>query len=212
MAIRLVLAAPHPLLLDGLEQLFRLEDDVEVVGSLTSADEALRAIREHRPDVLVFDPRLTASGGLDFLRTLACEGLAIRTVLLVDSIEDEELLEAMRLGVGGVVLKEMVSRSVLECVRKVHAGELWIEKRAGSQALDTILRRAGGLREIAGHLTSREIEVALLICRGLRNREIAERLGISQHTVKAHLSRTYRKLQLDGRLALLRYAEDRSLI
>jgi DNA-binding NarL/FixJ family response regulator len=91
-------------------------------------------------------------------------------------------------------------------------GEYWLEKRATSQALKDLLRREAGAREVAGLLTHREQEVLSLLCRGLRNRQIAEELTISEPTVKVHLQHIYEKLHVRGRLALLRYAEDKGLV
>jgi two-component system nitrate/nitrite response regulator NarL len=212
MAIRLVLADDHPLILEALENLFHSRDGFEVVAVCKNGAEALRAVRRHRPDILVLDLRMPDKSGLDVLRELAGERLPTRTVLLTATLEDSEMLEAVRLGVGGVVLKEMASASVVQCVEKVHAGETWLEKRSVSRALETLLRRESGVREIAGILTPRELEIVRMLGRGLRNKEMAAQLSISDHTVKVHLSHIYAKLGVDGRLALLRYAEDKGLL
>ena len=212
MAIRLVLADDHPLILEGLEGLFCTEDGFEVVATCTDGNEALQAVRQHRPDILVLDLRMPGKSGLDVLREMARETLPTRTVLLTGNIEDTEMVEAMRLGVGGVVLKEMAPASVVLCVRKVHAGELWLENRSAARALDKLIRRESGAREAAGLLTTRELEIVRMLCRGLRNKEIASQLTISEHTVKVHLRNIYAKLGVDGRLALMRYAEDKGLL
>lgn len=212
MAIRLVLADDHPLILEALVSLFRAQEDFEVVAACRDGAQALEEVRLHRPDILVLDLRMPGKSGLDVLREMADERLPTRTVLLTAMIEDAEMLEAMRLGVGGVVLKEMAPASVILCVRKVHAGEPWLEKRSAARALDTLMRREGGAREAAGVLTARELELVRMLCRGLRNKEIASRLAISEHTVKVHLRNIYAKLEVDGRLALMRYAEDKGLI
>ena len=212
MAIRLVLADDHPLILEALANLFHHEDGFEVVAVCTRGAEALKAVRQHRPDVLVLDLRMPDKSGLDVLREMAGEDLPTRTVLLTAVIEDGEMLEAFRLGVGGVLLKEMTSASVVQCVRKVHAGESWLENRSASRALEKLLRREEAAREYSGHLTPREQQMVRMIGRGLRNKEIAAQLSISEQTVKVHLSRIYAKLGVDGRLALLRYAEDKGLL
>ncbi len=121
------------------------------------------------------------------------------------------MVEAVRLGVKGVVLKEMAPQMLVECVRKVAAGEQWIERRSLTLALDRMLRREAGFREVSAVLTPREIEIVRLAAQGLRNQAIADRLHISEGTVKVHLHIIYDKLGLNGRLALLRYAEDRGL-
>jgi DNA-binding NarL/FixJ family response regulator len=212
MSIRLVLADDHPLILEALANLFRLQDGFEVVAACSDGTQALQEVRLHRPDILVLDLRMPGKSGLDVLREMAGEHLPTRTVLLTAMIEDAEMLEAMRLGVGGIVLKEMAPASVVLCVRKVHAGEPWLEKKSAARALDKLMRRESGAREAAGILTARELEIVRMLCRGLRNKEIAAQMTISEHTVKVHLRNIYAKLEVDGRLALMRYAEDKGLI
>jgi DNA-binding NarL/FixJ family response regulator len=212
MAIRLVLADDHPLILDALAGLLRSDDGFEIIASCASGDEALKAVRLHRPDILILDLRMPDQNGLDVLRSLAGESLPTRAILLTATIEEPEMLEALRLGVCGVLLKEMASASVVQCVRMVHAGERWLEKRSAARMLDKLARREVGAREAAALLTPREHEILVLIGSGLRNKEIAARLSIREQTVKVHLSHIYAKLRVDGRLALLRYAEDKGLL
>ena len=212
MPIRIVLADDHPLILDALANLLRAEDGFEIAAACSSGAEALKAVRRHRPDVLILDLRMPDLNGLDVLRAMAGEELPTRTILLTAAIEESEMLEAMRLGVWGLLLKEMASASVAQCVRVVHAGERWLEKRSAARMLDKLARREGAAREAAALLTARELEIVTLIGSGLRNKEIASRLSIREQTVKVHLSHIYAKLGVDGRLALLRYAEDKGLL
>lgn len=212
MAIRIVLADDHPLILEALGNLFRAQEGFVVVAACTSGAEALQAVRLQRPDILVLDLRMPDKTGLDVLRELSAEHLPTRTVLLTAMLDDDEMLEALRLGVSGVVLKEMAPASVVLCVRKVHAGERWLEKQSALRSLEKLLRRESGAREVASLLTPREQEIVRRLGRGLRNREIATEMSISEHTVKVHLSNIYAKLGVDGRLALMRYAEDKGIL
>ena len=207
MPIRIVLADDHPLILDALAGLLRGEDGFEIAAACSTGADALAAVRRHQPDILILDLRMPDLDGLGVLRALAADDLPTRTILLTAVIEESEILEAIRLGVSGVVLKEMASASVVQCVRKVHAGERWLENRSAALLIDKLARR-----ETAAQLTPRELELVTLIGHGLRNKEIAARLSISQQTVKVHLSNIYEKLGVDGRLALLRYAEDHGLL
>ncbi len=210
--IRLVLADDHPIVLDGLEGLFRLQPDFQVVARCKDGGEALGAVREHRPDVLLLDIRMPGMDGLGVLRALKKEKLPTRVVLLTVGLDEEDVLEAIRLGVKGVVLKEMAPELLVQCIRKVHAGGEWLEKRSVSRALDKLLRREASAREIAGLLTPREIEIVRMVAGGLRNKEIAEKLSISEGTVKMHLHNVYEKARVDGRLALTLYAQDKGLV
>lgn len=212
MPIRLVLADDHPLVLDGLENLFRTEEDIQVIARCINGVETLQAVREHRPDILVLDIRMPVKDGLEVVRELRKEKLPTRVVLLTAVLEERELLEAMRLGVQGIVLKEMAPQMLLRCIRKVHAGEQWIELRSAKQALEKLLRREAGTREVAAILTPQEMTIVRLVADGLRNKEIADKLHISEGTVKVHLHNIFEKLKVDSRLSLLRYAQEKGLV
>ncbi len=212
MPIGLVLADDHPIVLDGLEQLFRLERDFKVLARCRDGDETLQAVRKYRPDVLILDIRMPGRSGLAVLREMKREKLPTRVVLLTAAIDENEALEAIRLRVSGVVLKEMAPQLLVKCVRKVHAGGQWIEKRSFGRALETLLQREAGARQIAGLLTPREMEIVRLVASGLHNKEIAGNLLISEGTVKIHLHHIYEKLHVDGRLELTLYAQDKGLL
>lgn len=212
MPIRLVLADDHPIVLDGLENLFRLEPDFRVVARCVNGEECLAAVRRYEPDVLILDIRMPRLDGLAVLRELRREKHPVKVVLLATALEEEEVLEALRLGVRGMLLKELAPQMVVQCVRKVHAGGQWVEKQAFGRALDTLLRREAGEREAASVLTPREIEMVGMVARGLRNKEMSQRLSISEGTVKIHLHNIYRKLKVENRVELILYAQAKRLV
>jgi DNA-binding NarL/FixJ family response regulator len=212
MSIRLVLADDHPLILDGLENLFRTEKEFEVLACCIDGIETLQAVRKHQPDVLILDIRMPKKDGLDVAREIQKEKLPTQVVLLTAELDEREFLEAIRLGVKGIVLKEMASQMLLKCIRKVHAGEQWMEMRSAKQALEKMLRQEAGVREVAAVLTPQEMTIVRMIAGGLRNKEIADKLHISEGTVKTHLHNIYEKLNVDSRLALLRYAQEKGLV
>jgi DNA-binding NarL/FixJ family response regulator len=212
MSIRLVLADDHPLILDALDGLFRLEEDIEVVARCTDGVQALEAVERLEPDVLILDLRMPIADGPQVLRALQKLGSPTRVVLLTGSVEDRELIECLRLGVRGLVLKEMAPRMLVQCVRKVFAGGVWVENRSIARAVDLMLSRETGARELAEHLTPRETEVVRMVVEGLRNREIARRLTVTEGTVKVHLHNIYSKLGVDGRMGLFKYAQERGLV
>jgi two-component system, NarL family, nitrate/nitrite response regulator NarL len=127
-------------------------------------------------------------------------------------MDEDDLLEAMRLGVGGVVLKEMAAPLLIQCFRKVAAGDQWLERGSITRAMDKMLRREAGTREVAQVLTSRKFEIVRLAAGGLRNKDIADQLAICEGTVKIHLHNSYEKLHVDNRIALLRYAQAKGLV
>lgn len=205
--IRLLLADDHPIVLDGLEQLFRLEEDCEVVGRCRDGGETLRQLRALDPDVLVLDVRMPRGDGLEVLRTLAGDGLATRVVLLTAAIDDEDLITALRLGAQGVVLKEAAPERLVDAVRRVAAGGQWLEASLVGR-LGRSLRQAPPEED---PLTPREREIVQSVVRGLRNREIAEQLHITEGTVKIHLHHIYEKLRVKGRVELILLAQERGL-
>lgn len=212
MTIRLVVADDHPLILDGVENLFRLEEDFQILAMCTDGLETLDAVRRHRPDVVILDIRMPGKDGLMIAREILAEKLPTHIILLTAELEDDQFLEAVRLGVRGIVLKEMAPQLLVKCVRKVHAGEQWIERRSTVMNLEKILRREAAAREIEALITPREISIVKMVAQGLKNREIGERLFISEGTVKVHIHNIFEKLQLKGRLALLHFAQEKELI
>ena len=210
--IRLVLADDHPIVLDGLEQLFGTEPDLEVVARATSAEGAVRALEEFRPDVLVLDLAMPGHDGLWVMEQAVARKLPARIVLLTAHVDEQKLLEAVRLNVAGVVLKEMAPRLLVECVRKVHAGERWLERHSVSRAMERMVRRESELQRLSRLLTPRELEIVRLAAEGLRNKEIADRLTITEGTVKIHLHHIYEKLGVTGRPQLILYATREGLV
>lgn len=210
--ISLVLADDHQIVLEGLVQLFRLEPDFQVLARCTNGEQTLEAVRHHRPDILVLDVRMPGKDGLEILREVARERLPTRVVLLTAVLDEGGVVEAIRLGAWGLVLKEMAPATLVQCVREVHAGERSLDNRSVVRALEKIARREAGVARVSGLVTPRELEIIRMIAHGLRNKEIAARLSISEGTVKIHLHNVYEKLQLDGRLALLLYAREHALV
>ena len=208
--IRLVIADDHPIVLDGLEQLFRLETDCEVVARCRDGEETLRTVRSLQPDVLVLDVRMPRGDGLELLAALREERLPTRVVLLTAALDDEQLLVAIRRGVEAVVLKEMAPQRLLETVRRVHGGERWLEPALVARALASS-QREGSAGRRAEQLTPREREIVRMVARGLRNRAIAEQLHIAEGTVKIHLHNIYEKLAVNGRVELAVQARELGL-
>ena len=212
MSIRLVLANDHPIVLDALESLFHGEPDFKVLAKCLGIEKTLEVVRHHRPDVLILDLQTPGNGSLDVLRRMTEEKLPTRVVLLTATLDEDMLLEAIRLGISGVVLKGMAPGLIVRCVRKVHAGEQWLERRSYMHALETLLQREAGSREVAGILTPREIEIVRMVAREMRNRDIAEKLFISEGTVKTHLHHIFEKLRVESREDLTLFAQEKGLL
>jgi two-component system, NarL family, nitrate/nitrite response regulator NarL len=207
--IRIVIADDHPIFRDGLRRLLAVEPDFVVVGEGADGHEAVERVRALRPDVLLLDLAMPGGGGLDTLRELAEGASDVRTVLLTASIDREDALEAVRLGARGVVLKTAATPLLYKCIRAVVAGEYWIGHERVHDLVASLREftasRSGG-RPPASTLTRRETQVALAVLDGASNKEIAEKLGLGEQTVKNHLSSIFDKLGVSSRLELALYA------
>lgn len=213
MSIRVVLVDDHPIVLQGLQHLFARQPDLEVTACCATVEEGLKAARTLRPDVIVLDLRMPDGGGLALLDAINREQLRLRTVVLTAAISDDEVAQAMQKGIGGLVLKESAPEQLLECVRRVHAGERWLDPDAITRVMQPVPPQTNhAAAERAATLTGREREVVRMIASGLRNRDIGERLSISENTVKVHLHNIYEKLGVEGRMELLLLAQELKLV
>lgn len=211
MPIRIVIADDHPVVRRGLAQFINDEEELEIVAECSDGEAALSAVARHAPDVLIVDLSMPEMTGLEVLKRLQECDARTASVLLAGNISDDDVVEAMRYGVKGVVLKEMAPSLLVACIRKVAAGGTWLEKEAVGRAMEKLLRDASSRAKVRDVLTPREIEIARMVAAGLPNREIGEKLFISEGTVKTHLHSVYEKLGLKGRMQLARYAQDNGL-
>jgi DNA-binding NarL/FixJ family response regulator len=212
MAISLVFADDHPIVLNALAQLFAKEPGFTVRACCVNSEETLQAVRTYQPHILVLDLHIPSKGGLAVLQEMRKENLPTRVVLLTAGLSEDEVLEAIRLGVRGIVFEEMASQSLAQCLRKVYAGGECLEKHAVTRALEKMLHREAGVREATQILTPRELEIARTMASGLSNKEIARKLCVTEGTVKTHLHHIYKKLQVKGRMELIIYARDKALL
>lgn len=210
MTIRVVVADDHPIVLDGLAKLLQAEGDFEVVAAAKNGEEALRAVRSLVPDILVLDLRMPDKDGLAVLREMARDGLATKVVLLT-AVESDEVLVAIRLGVRGVVLKDMALQHIVESVRTVHAGGRCIGESIARRVSSRSIERDIGTRSATKTLTPREVQVARMVADGLPSKHVAGKLAITEGTAKLHLHHIYSKLNVRGRVALIRYLQHNSL-
>jgi two-component system, NarL family, nitrate/nitrite response regulator NarL len=209
-SIRVVLVDDHPIVLQGLEHLFARQPDIEVAACCSTVRDGLAAARA-RPDIVLLDLRMPEGGGLALIDAIAAEKIATKTVVLTAAISDEEVAQALQKGAAGLVLKESSPDQLLECVRRVHAGERWLDPEAMTR-VEASGCSSSSANDRAGVLTTREREVVRMIAAGLRNRDIGERLSISENTVKVHLHNIYEKLGVEGRMELLLLAQELKLV
>jgi two-component system nitrate/nitrite response regulator NarL len=206
------LADDHPLVLRGLSQLIATRPDFDVVSAAPDGEAALADIRRFLPDVAVLDVNMPKLGGLDVLKAAVGERLATRIVFLTASLGDERMLEAVKLGVYGIVLKDSAPESILDCLDQVVAGGRWLATDFVQTALTREAARRDSDTEPVEPLTAREREVIRLVSSGLSNKQVARELTLTEGTVKIHLHNVYRKLKLSSRTALTAYALGRGQI
>jgi DNA-binding NarL/FixJ family response regulator len=203
---RLIVADDHPLMLDGVVGLFA-GSEFEVVGRSLDGRQAFDLIAEQRPDLAILDVRMPGMSGLEILKEVRAAGLATKVVLLTAELEPGPIVEAVRLKVDGVVLKGAGAELVMTCVRRVWAGEQWIDRDAMSGVLAQLA--TDDRPDPSAALTARETDVARLVAQGRRNKEIAYELKISEGTVKMHLHNLYEKLSITSRTELAILSRER---
>ena len=205
------LADDHPLVLRGLAQLIATRPQFAVVATATDGHAALAAIRQLTPDTAVLDVNMPKLKGLDVLKAAVSERLSTRIVFLTASLNDESILEAVSLGVYGIVLKDSAPESLLDCLDQVVAGGRWLADEFVQTAISRETVRRQSSRGPIEALTTREVEVMRLVTSGLSNKQVARELALSEGTVKIHLHNVYRKLNLGSRTALTAYALGRAV-
>jgi DNA-binding NarL/FixJ family response regulator len=206
MSISIVLIDDHPLVLHGLEQLLQSGSEFKVVAACGTGADGIRAVEATQPDVVVLDLNLPDMDGLQVLRAL--DPSRVRTIVLTASLDEDEWLDAARLGARAVVLKAMAPRVLERCIRTVHEGGY--ELRVGDVDLSKRLAERRAVEsELEALLTPREMEIVKLVASGLDNQEISTRLAISVGTAKIHLHHVYDKLRLGGRRDLQQYLRDK---
>jgi DNA-binding NarL/FixJ family response regulator len=206
--IRVLIAHHWALLREGLLDFLTERDDVQIAAEACDAREALAAVESTHPDILLLDLAL-ANGNDNVIANVRQVSPRTKILLLGAEAGDEALQHALRQGARGYLAKSSGMGATLKAIRAVHAGEAWVERAMMGRLLDRLAATADGRPAGPGHsnagedvLSKRERDVANLAATGLRNKEIAQRLGIREKTVKAQLVSIFRKLQLRRRLQL----------
>jgi DNA-binding NarL/FixJ family response regulator len=207
---RILLADDHPIVLDGLAMLLT-NAGFEVAARCQTGDAARPFIERGEVDVAVLDIQMPGATGLELLRDVRdARRKTPRIVILTASLEIGQLVEAVELEADGLVLKETAAERIVHCVEEVAAGRQWIDNDALLRVVTELGRREARAATTQS-LTEREAEVARLAAKGMRNRDIALTLGVSESTVKMHLGNVFGKLGIDSRAALAALAREHGL-
>jgi len=212
-AIRILVADDHAIFRDGLRKLLEAADDVQIIGEASNGVECVKMLAKLKPDILLLDLRMPEKDGLGVLEEVNFDSLPTRVIVLTAAEDDRDVVRAMRLGARGVVLKQSASDLLLKSIRRVAEGEIWLDNRMTAEVIEAFKKSSeSGQRREKPLLSAREKEIVQLVAQGFRNREIGEKLFISEQTVKNHLHNIFDKLGVSDRLELALYAIHHRLI
>jgi DNA-binding NarL/FixJ family response regulator len=200
--IRLAIATQPALLRDVLSRLLKREADLEVVGDAHDEDRIVELLQEKAPALLLFAYEALGPNSESIIGRLRRVAPRLRILVMATRSADENVERALRAGACGLVGKQLDFETLLRALRAVAAGEIWANRRAQALTLEHLTDFGAGAAEPEGQLTKREQQIADGVARGLRNKEIARQLNISEKTVKSHLNNIFQKLGLEGRFAL----------
>lgn len=203
MCIHLVLADPYPMMLEGLAQAFEGSPDFWVKSCVSNGEDALHALQQHRPHILVMDLSLSHRSGLSLLAEIKTQKWPTKPVVFTDA-PIADLMLALELDVQGLVSKEKTKDFLARCIKFVHEGGKWLDRDLSDKTMSLLLELKRKRAQPAHLLTPREMTVARMVTEGLPNKRIASQLAISEGTAKLHLHHIYQKLSCPGRMSLQR--------
>jgi len=204
--IKILIADDHSLVREGLKQILELEEDFEVVGQASNGIETLEKIKELHPDVLLLDINMPIMGGIPTLRKIKEENIQVKVVILTIHEGREYLMETLELGALGYVLKDSDSSSLSKAIRDAYSGVSYIQPKLAAELVREFNNAKLHKSNAENELTRREYEVLSLIADGMNNKDIADKLFISEKTVKNHVSSIFKKINVNDRTKAAIYA------
>lgn len=211
MHIELVLADPHPVMLDGLVHDFQQSPDFLVKACVNNGNDALEAVRRYQPGILVMDLSLTQRSGLSLIEEIQYHQLPTKTVVFTGASMGE-VMRVIDLGVPGLVSKDKSQQILVRCIHTVHQGDKWLDRDLTMKTMSLLLEQQKKNAKASSLLTPREMMVARMVTEGWPNKKIASKLFISEGTAKLHLHHIYQKLNCPGRMSLQRYMQENGLV
>jgi two-component system NarL family response regulator len=202
-AVTVVIVDDHPVVRDGLTAVLSIEPDINVTGEAGNGADAIARIQELRPDVAIMDLGLPDMSGSDVIRHFCSAGSDVDFIVLTSVAGDEEIYRALDAGARGYLYKDMARKELVQAIRVVHSGERYIPSQVGVRLAESFPRHG---------LSQREIEVLEHVAAGMRNKEIAYKLTLSEATVNAHVKRILEKLHCQDRTQAVTTALRRGII
>lgn len=198
MEVKIIIADDHSMVREGLKQLLELEGDIKVIGEASDGEDCLKLLQRVVPQILLLDIDMPKINGLDVLKKIKEKKIDLKVIILTVHNEIEYLLKAVEIGIDGYILKDSDSAELREAIFTVLSGESYIQPSMLPMLESKIIQRNNDQAKI-DLLTRRELEVLKLLSVGLYNKEIGEKLEISERTVKNHISSIFRKINVTDR-------------
>jgi DNA-binding NarL/FixJ family response regulator len=208
--IRILLAEDQTLMRQGLKTLLELEEDLRVVEEAEDGATAVKLALESRPDIVLMDVQMPQMNGVEATAAICHAWKSAKVIILTTFDRDDYVFQGVRAGALGYLLKDMPAEKLYETIRRVHAGEVFIQPEIASRTLRAALHPSAG--DLMEPLSEREQEVLLMLAQGVPNKEIADKLHIAEGTVKNHVSNILDKLQVQNRTQAADLARRRGLV
>lgn len=211
MITEVIIVDDHKMIREGLKQLLELEDNISVVGMASDGEECLSLLKKEKADLLLLDINMPNKNGLDILKEIKDTKIDIKVIMLTVHNEVDYLLRAIEMGADGYVLKDVGSAELVHAIETVMSGESYIQPDMIPMLNSKMVVRNSDKEKIK-NLTKRELEVLILVSEGMFNKEIANKLNISERTVKNHISSIFKKIDVADRTQAAVFAIRNSLI
>jgi DNA-binding NarL/FixJ family response regulator len=212
-AIRLIVADSEPIFRVGVRKIVALEDDIRIVSQVESAANALTAIGRYQADLILFECGLSASPR-ETVSSMLAMAPALKIVLVMIEPTEEDTVEFLRRGVRGIVTRSIGPDLLVKCIRKVHAGETWLDNKGVNWVIEAYRAQAAQLTSPSSRikLSTKELQIIAGVTQGLRNKDIAQEVGTTEQVVKNYLRKIYDKLGVSDRLELALYCMHHRLL